>query len=136
MVFALLATLIVSLVVALLAALQLGDFFRAGDELLAVLIAVAGFAVLSITVLATGYRLAKRPRTLSAIAGGLALAATALALWPGTVERIAARSGAPLPAGFDDPPSLWSCWCRRCSRSWCNGVWSGGASCARPAPTI
>ena len=53
MVFALLATLIVSLVVALLAALQLGDFFRAGDELLAVLIAVAGFAVLSITVLAT-----------------------------------------------------------------------------------
>ena len=101
MVFALPATLIVSLVVALLAALQLGDFFRAGDELLAVLIAVAGFAVLSITILATGYRLANRPRTLSAIAGGLALAATALALWPGTVERIVARSGAPLPAGFE-----------------------------------
>jgi hypothetical protein len=99
MVFAFLATLIVSLVVALLAALQLGDFFRAGDELLVLLVVVTSFAALAIVVFAIGYRLAPRLRTLNAIAATLAVVATALATLP--VERIAARAGVPSTTGLE-----------------------------------
>ena len=97
MVFAFLATLIVSLVVALLATLELGDFFRTGDELLVLLIAVATFTVLSIVVFTIGYRLARRLQTLNAIAAVLALVATASAALP--VERLAVRAGVPFAAG-------------------------------------
>jgi hypothetical protein len=99
MVFAFLATLIVSLVVALLAALQLGDFFRAGDELLVLLVVVTSFAALAIVVFAIGYRLAPRLRTLNATAATLAVVATALATLP--VERIAARAGVPSTTGLE-----------------------------------
>jgi hypothetical protein len=99
MVFAFVATLTASLVVALLAALQLGDFLRAGDELPVLLIAVAIFAGLSIVAFAVGYRLARRLQTLNAIAATLALLATGLAALP--IEQVAARIGVPFMTGLE-----------------------------------
>ena len=96
MVFAFVATLTASLVVALLAALQLGDFLRAGDELPVLLIAIAIFAVFSIVVFAVGYRLARRLQTLNAIAATLGLVATSLAALP--IEQVAGRIGVPFMA--------------------------------------
>jgi hypothetical protein len=86
---------LLSLVVAVLAALQLGDFLRAGDLLPLLLAATAAHATLTIVVLGIGYRLAKQASQLDAVAFVLAMLAVALALWPDGLETIAAPSGNP-----------------------------------------
>jgi hypothetical protein len=93
--FAFLGMWLLSLVVALLATLQLGDFFRSGDELLLVIVALAAFATVSIAVLGIGYALAKRADAFNAIAFALAIVALGLVLWPGALARIAARTSDP-----------------------------------------
>ena len=90
--FAFLGMLLLSLVVALLAALQLGDFFQAGDELLMVIAAITVFAMISIAIHAAVYAQAKRPSVLNALALALAILAAAASLWPGAAGRIAALS--------------------------------------------
>jgi hypothetical protein len=87
--------LLVSLIVGVLAALQLGDFFRAGDELPVVIVAIVAFASVSIAVFATAYVRVKQAHALNAVAFGLAIVATGMALWPGTLTRIAERSTNP-----------------------------------------
>ena len=59
---AFIGTFLLSLFVAILAALQLADFFRASEEFILVLIAVQVFAFISILVFAVAYRAAKRVR--------------------------------------------------------------------------
>ncbi len=81
---------LLSLVVAVLAALQLGDFLRAGDELLPTVIAVTAQASITLGVLAIGYRLAQRASLLDSVAFFLAMAVVALVLWPGGAEALAA----------------------------------------------
>ena len=53
--FAFLGMLLISLVVALLAALQLGDFFGANDEFMLVIAGVAAFAIVAMAVFAVAY---------------------------------------------------------------------------------
>ena len=91
--FAFLGMWLLSLVVAMLASLQLGDFFRSGDEILLVLGAIAVFATVSIAVFAVGYARAKNAELLNAMAFGIALVAAGLVLWPRTIARIAERAG-------------------------------------------
>jgi hypothetical protein len=86
---------LLSLVIAELAALQLGDFFGAGVELSLVIAATTAYATLSFIVLGIGYGLAKRASQIDAVAFVLAIIAVVLALWPGGMEPIAAPSGNP-----------------------------------------
>jgi hypothetical protein len=90
-VFAFLGMLLLSLVVALLAALQLGDFFRAGEEFVPVLTAIAIFAVAAIVVFAITCSMAVRVSAINVIAAALSLLALALVALPSLVERIAER---------------------------------------------
>jgi uncharacterized membrane protein len=85
---------LLSLVVAVLAALQLGDFFGSGDELAAAIIAVTAEASISLGMLAVGYRFARRASLLDAIAFCIAMVAVALALWPGGAEALASQPAA------------------------------------------
>jgi hypothetical protein len=94
-VFAFLGMLLLSLVVALLAALQLGDFFRAGEEFVPILTVIAIFAAAAIVVFAIAHAVAKRLRAINAIAAALSLLALALAALPSLVERIAERLSDP-----------------------------------------
>ena len=66
-----------SLVVALLAALQLGDFFGANDEFGLVILGVMGFTVFALLVFALAYAATRRAAVLTFVA--LILAALALA---------------------------------------------------------
>ena len=59
-VFAFLGMLLISMVVALLAALQLGDFFNASGEFGLVILGVAAFTVLALLVFAIAYRADRR----------------------------------------------------------------------------
>lgn len=99
--FAFVGMWLLSLVVAVLASLQLGDFFRSGDEMLLVLGAIGGFALVSIAVFAVGYARAKSAELLSATAFALALVALGLVLWPRTIARIAERATNPYTVGTE-----------------------------------
>ena len=100
--FAFLGILLISMVVALLAALQLGDFFGANDEFGVVILAVAGFAAFSLLIFALAYALARRAFVLTWVA--LALAAIALAplVLPGMIQKIADRSTNPYTGGTEN----------------------------------
>jgi hypothetical protein len=100
--FAFVGMLLLSLVVAILVALQLGDFFRTGDELLIVIAAVAVFATGSVAVFAAGHAFARRAGVLGAIAAGLAMLAVALVYGSGLVGRIAERSANPHTVGVEN----------------------------------
>jgi hypothetical protein len=88
--------LLLSLVVALLAVLQLGDFFQAGGEIGLVILAVSGFAVLSLSLFALVYAVARRAGALTAAALFLVLIALIPMAMPGLVQAIAGRSALPL----------------------------------------
>jgi hypothetical protein len=93
--FAFLGMLLLSLVVALIAALQLADFFQAGEEFILVIIVIAVFASASIAVFAIAYAAAKGLRAINATAWALAALALAVVMLPRIVERIAEGSGNP-----------------------------------------
>lgn len=91
-VLAFLGTLLMSLVVALLAAFQLGDFFGLTNELVPVIAATALFAVAAMVLLAIGYATAQGAGALNWIAFALAALVVGLASSPRLGERIAERA--------------------------------------------
>src|SRR3954468_866736 len=97
--FAFLGILLISMVVALLAALQLGDFFGADNEFGLVILAVAGFTVLALLVFALAYSLTSRAGALTSVALILAACALAPVALPGLVQMIADRSSNPFTGG-------------------------------------
>ncbi len=93
--FAFLGILVLSLIVALLAALQLADHFRAAEEFVLVLAVLPVFATGSIAVLGLASARAGSARTLNRVAAGLAALACILVVLPGGVEYIARRASDP-----------------------------------------
>ena len=100
--FAFLGILLISMVVALLAALQLGDFFGADNEFGVVILAVAGFTVLALLVFALAYSLTRRAGALTGVALILAAFALAPVVLPGLVQMIADRSTNPFTVGMEN----------------------------------
>src|SRR5438552_2654441 len=101
-VFAFLGMLLISIVVALLAVLQLGDFFGANDEFPLVLAVVAGFPVLSLLIFVIAYATVPHARILAGVALLLALLALAPLLLTGLVQNIASRSTNPYTVGVEN----------------------------------
>jgi hypothetical protein len=98
--FVFFGTLLVSLFVALLAALQLADFFNANQEFILVLL-LPVIAAVSMTAFAIAYAVG-RTRTIAATAIGLAVLALVLAAAPGLVQSIAGRSTNPYAIGIEN----------------------------------
>jgi hypothetical protein len=100
--FTLLGALLLSLVVGLLAGLQLADFFYATDELVIILCANAVFGTVAIAVLAATAARARQASAINAAAGLLALLAGALAFLPRFVQWIADHSIHPFTIGVEN----------------------------------
>jgi hypothetical protein len=103
---AFLGILLLSLVVALLAALQLGDFFNAGGELGLVILTVAGFTIVIAAVFALTYAVTPRASILTAAALVLALCALIPIALPGLIQTIADRSSHPFMVGAENIPIM------------------------------
>jgi hypothetical protein len=101
-VFAFLAMLLISMVVALLAALQLGDFFNAGEGFGLVILGVAAFTILALAMLALVYATTRWARALTSAALVLAAVALAPVVLPGLVQAIADRSANPDTVGIEN----------------------------------
>ncbi len=82
---------LLSLFVALLAALQLADYFGATDELAGVLIAVSAFVALAMLALAVAARIARRVSTIDAVAALLAVLSFAPLAFHAGVEPTAGQ---------------------------------------------
>ena len=100
--FAFLGIWLISLVVALLAALQLGDFFGANNEFGLVIMGVMGFTVFALLVFALAYAMARRAAVLAFVALALAAIALAPAALPGLIQKIADRSTNPYTVGTEN----------------------------------
>jgi hypothetical protein len=100
--FAFLGIWLISLVVALLAALQLGDFFGANNEFGWVILGVMGFTVFALLVFALAYAVARRAAVLSFVALALAAVAIAPAALPGLIQTIVDHSTNPYTVGVDN----------------------------------
>jgi len=100
--FAFLGTFLISLVVALLAAFLIGDYFKTGDEFILVVLALTIFIAAAIVAAAIGSAVAKRVQTLNWVAFALAAAAFAPVSTPRLVEWIAARSSNPHSVGIEN----------------------------------
>ncbi len=100
--FAFLGIWLISLVVALLAALQLGDFFGANNEFGLVILGVMGFTVFALLVFALAYAMARRAAVLAFVALALAAIALAPAALPGLIQTIADRSTNPYTVGIEN----------------------------------
>jgi len=98
---AFLGMLLLSLVVTLIAALQLGDFFGAGDEFVLVLAYLLAFGTATLVIFAIGYRLAPSFRVLNVLAFGLAVLALVPPAAPGFAQRIAEHSTNPYTVGIE-----------------------------------
>jgi hypothetical protein len=101
-VFAFLGMLLVSMLVALLATLQLGDFFNANDEFGLVILGVVGFTILALVVFALAYAVARRAWLLTVVALILALGALAPVALPGLIQKIADQSHNPFTVGVEN----------------------------------
>lgn len=100
--FAFLGMWLISLVVALLAALQLGDFFGANNEFGLVILGVMGFTVFALLVFAVAYAKARRAAVFAFVAWALAAIALAPAGLPGLIQTIADRSTNPYTVGTEN----------------------------------
>jgi hypothetical protein len=100
--FAFLGIWLISLVVALLAALQLGDFFGANNEFGLVILGVMGFTVFALLVFALAYAMARRATVFAFVALALAAVAIAPAALPGLIQAIADRSTNPYTVGIEN----------------------------------
>ena len=94
--------LLISVVVALLAVLQLGDFFAASGEFGLVVGLVMVFAALALGAFALTYRLARSAGTITWVALLLAVLALAPAVLPGLIQRLAAFSTNPFTVGAEE----------------------------------
>jgi hypothetical protein len=93
--FAFLGILLTSMVVALLAALSLGDFFGASEEFGPVIAGVMGFAIVSMLVFALIYAVTRSERPIAWVAWLLAIATLGPFVWPDLPQAIADRSAGP-----------------------------------------
>ena len=100
--FAFLGIWLISLVVALLAALQLGDFFGANNEFSLVILGVMGFTVFALLVFALAYAMARRAAVFAFVALALAAIALTPAALPGLIQTIADRSTNPYTVGIEN----------------------------------
>ena len=101
---AFLGTFLLSLFVALLAALQLADYFAAGAEFALVLTALPVFVLFSMVVLGIAYAAARRPGVFTAVAVALALLALVPPALPKLVLFYIDRSSNPLSFRAADVP--------------------------------
>ena len=101
-VFAFVGMLLISLVTALLAAFQLGDFFGANDEFILVIAGVTAFTIVAMAVFAGAYTVARRPSLFIWVAVALAVLALAPVALPGLVQKIADRSTNPYTVGTEN----------------------------------
>jgi hypothetical protein len=90
--FAFLGTLLLSLFVALLAALQLADHFRATDDLVLVLVAIPALTFVILLCFAVTSAAARKARAFNIVAVLLALLAVGLVALPAFIEWRAGRS--------------------------------------------
>lgn len=93
--FAFLGMLLISMVVALLAALSLGDFFGASEEFGLVILGVMLFSTVSLAMLALVYAVTRSERPIAWVAWLLAIAAFVPLALPDLVQPIADRSAHP-----------------------------------------
>lgn len=100
--FAFLGMLLLSMVVALLAVLQLGDFFGANDEFGLVIASVMGFSVVALAVFAIVFAKARRGAAITWAALVLAIVALAPVALPGLVQKIADRSNNPFAVSVEN----------------------------------
>jgi hypothetical protein len=98
-VLAFLGILLTSLLVGILAALQLADFFRTDEEFILVAMALAIFAVGALALFALVYTRARRSRTLAITALDLVLVALVLSSMPILVSWIGEHSTNPFNVG-------------------------------------
>jgi len=101
-VFAFLGMLLISILVALLAALQLGDFFNASGEFGLVILSVVAFTSVSLAVFALAYRVTRRVGVLTVVALALGIVALAPLALPGLIQKIADRSHNPYTVGVEN----------------------------------
>jgi hypothetical protein len=101
-VFTFLGMLLISILVALLAALQLGDFFNANDEFGLVILGVVAFTSVSLAVFALADRVTRRAGVLTAVAVALGIVALAPLALPGLIQKIADRSHNPYTVGVEN----------------------------------
>lgn len=92
---------LLSLLVALLAALQLADYFGATEELIAVLMALPAFVSGAMLVFVVVARLARQVAAIDGAAALLAALAFAPLAMPGLVEEAADRASSPFTVGTD-----------------------------------
>ena len=93
-------TFLLSLFVALLAALQLADYFGAGEEFALVLLALPVFVTLCMLAFIIANALARGPRLFNVVAAVLALFAFAPLAWPALMQSATDRAAHPLTAGI------------------------------------
>jgi hypothetical protein len=96
---AFLGILLMSLVVAMLAALQLADFFRATEEFILVIAVIAVFSGIATAAFAIASVAARRAGTFNLVAFGLLVLAFVMVSVPALSEWIAARSSNPFSIG-------------------------------------
>jgi hypothetical protein len=101
-VFAFLGMLLLSMVVALLAVLQLGDYFHANDEFILIIAGVMAFTVASQAVFVVTYAAARQTFVLAIVAILLAVLALAPLVLPGLIQKIADRSTNPGTVGIEN----------------------------------
>jgi len=101
-VFAFLGMLLISILVALLAALQLGDFFNASGEFGLVILGVVAFTSVSLAVYALAYRVTRRAGVLTVVAVALGIVALGPLALPGLIQKIADRSHNPYTVGVEN----------------------------------
>ena len=104
--FAFLGTLLLSQFVALLAGLQLADFFRVTEEFIAVMMGLMLFALISVVLFAIVYNVARTARAFQLLAIALVVIVLALLALPGAIAAVASGSLAPLSLGVKDVPVL------------------------------
>jgi hypothetical protein len=101
-VLAFIGTFLLSLFVALLAALQLADYFGANDELILVLMTLPVFTFVCLLAFLVANLTAKRPLVFHWVAVVLALLALSPLALPVAVQMIADRSTNPFTVGIEN----------------------------------
>jgi hypothetical protein len=101
-VFAFLGILLISMVVALLAALQLGDFFSASNEFGLVILLVMAFVTVALGLFVMTYAFTKSARPITWIAWFLAAVALMTPSLPGLIQMMADHSTNPFSVGTEN----------------------------------
>ncbi len=104
--FVFLGTLLLSQFVALLAALQLADHFRATEEFIAVMMGLILFAIIAVVVFAIIYNTARSARAFQTAALMLIIFVMVLLALPSLIMAATQRTAAPIRIGADDIPVL------------------------------